>query len=215
MVRETPCAQDESALTDADRKRITEAVMAAEARTAGEIVVVIETEPCEERDVAVALIIAGFLAILAAGPLSLLNLRLESIVIGQAAIFAALAALAAAPRVRAALRLDRLPASAARRAAERAFLELKLGRTKERTGVLIHVALAERHVEVIADQGVHTAVAPETWRETVMAIVAAAKQGRLADGIVAAVERCGDALADVLPPQPGLGDELPNEPVTR
>ncbi|MFJ5488131.1 hypothetical protein ACIKTA_11160, partial [Hansschlegelia beijingensis] len=97
MVREAPCAQDASALTEADRKRITEAVTAAEARTAGEIVVVIETEPCEERDVAVALVIAGFLAIFAAAPLSLLDLRLGSVVIGQAAIFAALAALAAAP----------------------------------------------------------------------------------------------------------------------
>jgi len=214
MVKETPCAQ-QAALTAADRERITAAVRAAETRTAGEIVVVIETEPCEERDVTIALVIAGFLAILSAAPLSLLRLPLEHLVIGQAAVFAALAVLAVSPRVRGALQLDRLPASAARRAAERAFSELGLGRTKERTGVLIHVALADRHVEVIADQGVHTAVAPETWRETVMAVVAAAKQGRLADGIVAAVERCGDALADVLPPQPGLGDELPNEPVTR
>jgi putative membrane protein len=29
------------------------------------------------------------------------------------------------------------------------------------------------------------------------------------------VKRCGDALAEALPPEPGLGDELPNAPVMR
>lgn len=203
------------ALSDAERRRIAEAVREAEARTAGEIVVVIETDPCEEADATIALVAAGFLAIASAGLLSLTGLSFHAVVLGQALIFAGLAALAASSRVRRALRIDRLPSAATHEAAERAFDELGLGRTKERTGVLIHVALADRSVEIIADEGVHSAVAPETWRETVAEIVAAGGQGRLADGIVAAVKRCGDALADALPPEPGLGNELPNEPVMR
>jgi putative membrane protein len=202
-------------LSEADRRRIADAVKAVELQTAAEIVVAIETDPCEEADATIALIASGFLAIASAGPLSLLGLSLHAIVLGQAAILAALAALASSSRIRRALRIDRLPSAAAHKAAERAFAELGLGRTKERTGVLIHVAVADRSVEVIADEGVHAAVAPETWREIVHDVVAAAKQGRLTDGIVAAVKRCGDALSEALPLEPGLGDELPNEPVMR
>ncbi|GLK68776.1 membrane protein [Hansschlegelia plantiphila] len=203
------------ALTDADRARVAEAVRKAEANTAAEIVVMIETDPCDEVDATVALIAAALLAISTAAPMSLTGASLEVIVIVQIVAFAALAALGRSTRIRRALFIDRLPSSAARRAAHRAFAELGLQRTKGRTAVLIHVALADRHVEVIADEGVHEAVAPETWRESVHAIVTAARSGRLVDGIVAAVERCGAGLAEALPPQPGLGDELPNAPVTR
>lgn len=202
-------------LSENDRARIAEAVKSAEAHTAGEIVVVIETDPCEEADATVALVAAGFLAIASAGPLSLTGWSLHVVVLGQALIFAGLAALAASSRVRRALRIDKLPSLAAHEAAERAFEDLHLAGTKERTAVMIHVAVADRHVEVIADEGVHEAVAPESWREAVHAIVSAAREGRLVDGIVEAVARCGAALAEALPPEPGLGDELPNEPVIR
>lgn len=205
----------EPTISDADRARIAEAVRAAEASTAAEIVVVIETRACEETDATVALVAAGLLAIFAAGPLSLLSPSLHVVVFAQAAIFAGLAALASSSRVRRALGIDRLPSAAAHEAAELAFAELGLGRTKERTGVLIHVAVADRNVEVIADEGVHEAVAPETWRETVHDVTSAAGAGRLVDGIVEAVARCGAALAEALPVQPGLGDELSNEPVVR
>lgn len=206
---------DAPVLSEQDRTRIAEAVAAAELRTAGEIVVVIETEPCEETEATRALVAAGFLAIASAGPLSLLGPSLHVIVIAQAVIFACLAALASSSRVRGALRIDRLPSAAAHDAAERAFAELGLDRTRARTGVLLHVALADRRVEVIADEGVHAAVAPQSWNEAVDAMVSAAREGRLADGIVAAVERCGAALAEILPPQPGLNNELSDEPVVR
>ncbi|MFD1703243.1 TPM domain-containing protein [Methylopila henanensis] len=203
-------------LSPSDRDRITAAVRAAEARTSAEIVVVVETASCEEADATIALIAAGGVAIAAAGPLDWLGLRLEAIVIGQALVFALLAALASSSHVRRALRVGRIAAHrAAHRAAEQAFDDLGLGRTLGRTGVLLHVAAADRRVEVIADFGVHDAVAPETWREEVALVVEAAREGRLADGIVAAVARCGEALADALPPQPGVGDELPDEPIVR
>ncbi|WP_020179411.1 TPM domain-containing protein [Methylopila sp. M107] len=202
-------------LSEEDRARIAGAIGQAEAATAGEIVVVIETDPCEETDATIALVAAGFIAIFSAGPLFYTSLAPHWIVVIQAAVFAGLAALAASSRVRRALRIDRLPSRAAHDAALRTFEELKLERTRERTAVLIHVAVADRHVEVIADEGVHEAVAPESWRDAVRDIVSAAGQDRLVDGIVAAVGRCGAALADVLPPEPGLGDELPNEPVIR
>lgn len=202
-------------LSAADRERIAEAVATAEAGTAAEIVVAVETDPCEEADATVALALAGFLAIFSAGPLHFLGASFALTILLQAAIFAALAMLAASSRVRRALHIDRLPSAAAHEAAMRAFADLHVGATRWRTGVLIHVAVADRHVEVIADEGVHEAVAPETWRETVAAIASAARDDRLIDGIVVGVGRCGAALAEALPPAPGVGDELPNEPSVR
>lgn len=213
MVTPLSSTRNAAALSQADRNRIAEAVRAAEARTAAEIVVVIETDPCEEHDATVALVAAGFLAIASAGPLSLLPLSLHWIVLAQAIVFACLAALASSSRVRRACGIDRLPSVAAHDSAERAFAELGLTATRERTAVMIHVAVADRRVEVIADEGVHAAVAPKTWEEIVEEVVSAARAGRLADGIAAAVARCGAALAEAMPPEPGLGDELPNEPV--
>lgn len=208
MVRPEP-------LTAPERARIAEAVRLAEARTAAEIVVAVETDPCETFDATVALIAAGVIAISAAAPLDYLGASETLAIIVQFALFAVLATIAASSRARSAIGLSRLPGSAARRAAEKAFDELGLSKTKERTGVLIHIALAERHVEVIADDGVHATVAPETWDEAVREIVDAAKAGRLSEGVVRAVQRCGDALADVLPPTSDVGDELPNAPVVR
>lgn len=203
------------ALSQADRARIAEAVGKAESGTSAEIVVAIETQPCEETEATIALVAAGFLAIFLAWPLSMLGASLHLAILAQAALFACLAALASSTRVRSALGVGLLPSAAARKAAQRAFEELGLARTQERTGVLIHVALADRHVEVIADEGVHAAVAPRTWDEIVDCLVSAAREGHAVDGVVAAVARCGAALAEVLPPEPGLGNELPNEPVTR
>lgn len=202
-------------VSEHDRAAIAEAIREAEAVTAGEIVVVIETDPCEEVDATVALIAAGVIAIFSAGPLSLTGMALHWIVFAQVTVFACLAALASSSRVRHALHIDRLPSVAAHEAAVRSFEELKLHQTRERTAVLIHVAVADRHVEVIADEGVHESVAPESWREAVADITSAAKDDRLVEGVVAAVRRCGQALAEVLPPEPGLGNELPNEPVVR
>lgn len=203
-------------LTPADRDRIAEAVRAAEARTAAEIVVVIETETCEETDATLALVAAGLIAIGLALPLAHLNLPILLLAALQAGLFLALAGLAASSRVRRALRLDRLAApAAAHRAALAAFDELGVSGTKNRIGVLIHVAVADRRAEVIADVGVHEAVDPATWREEVALIVDAAREGRLIEGVLAAVARCGDALADALPPEPGRRDELPDEPVIR
>ncbi len=208
-------AANGTTLTAEDRARIAAAVAAAEARTSAEIVVVMETDPCEEGDATVALVAAGFLAIAVGGLLSWTGLRLEGVVIAQAALFAGLAALASSSRVRRALGVGRLPSHAAHQAALQAFDELGLARTKERTGVMIHVAIADRRVEIVADEGINAAIAPETWAEEVEMVVSAARAGRLVDGLVQAVETCGAALAQALPPEPGLGNELPNAPIVR
>jgi putative membrane protein len=69
--------------------------------------------------------------------------------------------------------------------------------------VLIFAAVAERYVEVIADGGINAKVTQEVWDSAVAALIAGIKDGRPADGFVAAIEQCGAVLAEHFPAAPG------------
>ena len=96
--------------------------------------------------------------------------------------------------------------------AERAFLENGLTRTHGRTGILILVAWLERRVVVLGDEGIHGVLDPgENWQEVVDLAVAGLREGRVVDGLEAAVRRCGEILARHHPVSLERNvDELPN-----
>jgi len=76
-------------------------------------------------------------------------------------------------------------------------------------GVLIFASAAERYVEVVADAGINDKVSPDVWDDAVHALVSALKDGRPADGFVAAIERCGTIFVEHFPPGALKRDELP------
>jgi putative membrane protein len=80
------------------------------------------------------------------------------------------------------------------------FLAHGLQNTGGRTGVLIFASLAERHAEVVADQGIYEKVSPEIWVDAVTALLEGARSGDIAGGFVRAVEICGAVLAKHFPP---------------
>jgi len=113
---------------------------------------------------------------------------------------------------------DRLTPAAARRfrvrqAARDQFFKRGLHRTAARAGVLLYVAPVERCAEIIADAGAAGPLPDEAWRPCLDELLAAARQGRLADGIVGAVTRIGAALRALALTSPGDHDELPNRAV--
>jgi putative membrane protein len=85
-----------------------------------------------------------------------------------------------------------------------------LQHTELRTGVLIFVSLAERYAEVIADAGIDSKVPAEVWQDCVKSLIKDVAAGRIADGFVAAIEKCADVLATHFPPGRVNRDELPN-----
>ncbi len=95
--------------------------------------------------------------------------------------------------------------------AVRAFYELGLYKTRDRTGVLILVSLLERRVEVLADTGIHARVPPGTWDGPVKAIVHAMRNGDLSRGLITAIDLCGEILAREFPRKSDDTDELPNQ----
>ena len=87
----------------------------------------------------------------------------------------------------------RMEESVARRAKE-VFFDIGVARTKAHDGVLIFASLLERRVVVLADEAVRSKVPPDAWDAAVAAMTATAAEGRVADGLVAAVEKTALAL---------------------
>jgi putative membrane protein len=80
--------------------------------------------------------------------------------------------------------------------AEVAFLEEEVFATRARTGILLFISLFEHRIEVLGDTGVNAAVRPEQWEEIVGLLRDHIRQGQLADGLVAAVDRAGCLLEE-------------------
>ncbi len=100
----------------------------------------------------------------------------------------------------------------ARRAAEADFARLGMTATAERNGVLILVAPESQTFAVIGDRGIDERCPPGFWDEVAGGVAAAFRESRFTEGIVGAVTRIGDALAQHFPRLPGQQDrnELPD-----
>lgn len=213
---------------DTDRARIARAIADAEATTAGEIVVIINTR--RHRYAATMLATAAlaaftlpFIAVLAGWMPSLLfpdwdaldaatreTHGIEGFAAVQALLFLATLALVGLAGLDRALTPRGLRRDRVHHAAMMQFRARGLAATAGRTGVLLYVDEPEHVAEVIADEAVFTRVAAEEWAETIAALTAGIKAGRAADGMVAAIGRAGAVLAAHLPPRPDDVNELPD-----
>jgi uncharacterized membrane protein len=96
-------------------------------------------------------------------------------------------------------------------AAQRAFDQLGMARTRERNGVLIFVAPKARKFAVIGDAGVHQHCGDEFW--TALAAEMSGHFGRaeFTTGILHAIRKAGELLARHFPRQPNDVNELPDD----
>ncbi|WP_331539404.1 TPM domain-containing protein [Phenylobacterium sp.] len=217
-----------------DREAIEAAVREAEARTRGEIYCVVAQAASDYREVvlawaagvallAPALLLAGGVQISApdltggwtaaqVGDVASRAARaaLTGAILLQAALFLVTALVVALPPVRRALTPKALKRHRVREKAQEQFLSRNLRATRERTGVLIFVAVDERMAEIVADEGIASAVGPEVWTRAMAALVEGLKRGEPAAGFAAAVGLCGDVLAEHFPLRADNPDELPD-----
>lgn len=201
-----------SELIDPDaRARLERVVAEAERRTGGEIVIAV-VRACDEYGsvgwrLGVAIAALGFLALGLFAPALPWTLYL----VAQALALLVGHALARIDAVRRLLLPSELASERVEQRAARAFAELGLAGTRGRTGILILAALLERRVVVLADVGIHRALAPdESWQQVVDLAVEGLRNGRAVEGLEAAARRCGEILARHLPVTPDDVDELPH-----
>ncbi len=199
-------------LTDTDREALTHCVAAAEKRTSAEIVLSI-AETCDDYRIHTLpyAALAGFLVF---GALALMmpdiHVRMAFLATGAGVLLAGLA-LQWRP-----LRLLTVPRAVKEEAAERLghleYAALVAGRTAAANGILIFIALAERHAEILPEPGLAAAVPQAVWQRIMDALIADLAAGRVRQGIETAIAACGEESAIAFPPCAEDRDELSNAP---
>jgi len=221
-------------LSPEDLAAIQAAIAAAEARTTGEIYCVVAEESADYH--ATPLAWAAGVALLAPAILLLAGIQVSAPDMGliggwtaaqvedlgeataraalvgtlvlQALLFVATLLLVAIRPVRRALTPRGMKLDRVRQRAEEQFLSKNLHATRERTGVLIYVSVAERMAELIADEGINAKVQPGAWDRAMALLIEGVKAEKPAEGFVAAIGQCADVLAEHFPARPG---DNPNE----
>ena len=205
----------ETFFTPEEAERIRQAVVAAEQRTAGEIVPMLVGASARYAEIEIAGmgigLVAGTLAsFVFQDPWAAIHSQLLWPLAGAAlgsigcAVPAIKRNLISKDRVVEAVHLRSLAA----------FTAQGLHYTKAHTGILILASLLEHRVEVLADKGINEKVATGTWNEVVQILTTGLKSGNACDAYCKAIEHCGAILAQHFPRQPDDKDELDNKLVT-
>jgi putative membrane protein len=218
------------ALSESDRKRVSDAIAAAEANSAGEIVAVATPISDAYHDVALHWALVPLFAVLAWAawrPSALLwwydvlfggwspdptmsQLLTLLMVFAALKFTVALLILKWMP-----LRLALTPgATKHRRVRRRAIAIFRAAaerRTAGRTGILIYLSMAERRAEIIGDEAITSVTTPETWGEAMAALLTDVREGRIADGICAAIGQVGTVLAEHFPRSAEDVNEIPDK----
>jgi putative membrane protein len=196
-------------LSKQERDRISTTIRAAEANTSGEIVCVLAERSADPG--ALAVLLAALAALIVPWLLVAFTAMTVQRILGlQIVVFLVLLAVLCLPRLRMALVPRRMRRAAAHRAAMEQFMIRGIARTNDRCGILIFVSLAEHYARIVADDGIAAKVPQSQWQGAVDALVAHMREGRIADGFVAAINVCGDELARHFPRTTATRDELPD-----
>jgi putative membrane protein len=217
-------------LSDADREKVSAAIAAAEANSAGEIVAVATPISDAYHDVALHWALVPLFAVLAWAawrPTALIwwydflfggwspdptMSQLLTLLMFFAALKFTIALLilkwmplriALTPRVTKHRRVRRRAVAVFKAAAER--------RTAGRTGILIYLSMAERRAEIVADEAILKVTDDHTWGEAMEALIRDVREGRPGDGICAAIERVGVVLAEHFPRSATDTNEIPDK----
>jgi putative membrane protein len=217
-------------LSDEDHARVSAAIAAAEASSDGEIVAVVTDLSDTYHDVALHWAVLALIAVLAwaaacptclawwydklsggwAAEPSIRELLTLLMILAVVKFTAVLLILKYMP-----LRLALTPGGTkTRRVRRRAISIFKAGaerRTIGRTGILIYLSMGERRAEIVADDAIVKVTTPETWGEAMAALLVEVKAGRMAAGMIAAIEQVGAVLAEHFPRSAADTNEIPDK----
>jgi putative membrane protein len=197
-------------IADNDRQGIEAAIRTAEQATSAEFVAAIARRV--ERYHGVSLT-AGLLAALAAGLalvfldpwlplLSAIGIQCLAFALVYGAFELTPLAVLLAPR--------KAKAAKVRRFAHLLFFDASLSALPKRNGVLLFVAMAERHVEIVADRGIDDLVGSAEWQRIVDTFSATARSGKIAAALETAIRDLGTVMARHYPAEPGQTNRLPD-----
>jgi putative membrane protein len=187
-------------VTEADQKRIADAITEAERKTSGEIVAVIA--PVSSQYLHAPFLWAALVALAVPWPFVFWTWwPIQHIYVLQLAVFAVLVAVLTRQPVRLALVPRRIKHARAHRRAVEQFLAQNLHTTAGRTGVMIFVSAGERYAEIVADAAINAKVPQAEWQAIIDDLTGQIGKGQPGNGFVQAIAAVGEHLARHFPPQ--------------
>lgn len=200
-------------------EKIEQDISNAESRTSGEIVVVLtgRSFPLKSLEILFGFLCAFFAVVVVEPYLGdwLTYLDILLLIFFVSIIWIVGAYSARLSWIRRALLNDRDSARLAASRAELEFHRAGIGRTENKTGILLFLALQDREAVVLADHGISSKLPPETWSDVISLMLAGVKNKDLAAGLSNAVTRCGEILASHFPIAHGDKNELSNHLIIR
>ena len=100
-----------------------------------------------------------------------------------------------------------------RERARQLFSLLRVWDTRDNSGVLLYLQLAERRVEIIADRGIAARVAPEQWQGLCAAFASEVAAMPADAAVLACLGRINSLLVEHFPAAADNPRELPDDPV--
>src|SRR3970040_398620 len=91
------------------------------------------------------------------------------------------------------------------------FHQLKMDETELQNGVLIYLAVEDRHFVICGDKGINDVVQHDFWDCTRDIMVTEFKKGDFKQGLIDGITRAGEQLQKYFPWQQGDTNELSNE----
>ncbi|HEX3504088.1 MAG TPA: TPM domain-containing protein [Xanthobacteraceae bacterium] len=191
-----------------DYEAVAVAIRDAEQKTSGQIVCVLAHS--SSGYVHVPILWAVALALFTPWPLiNFTQLSVQRIFLIQLVVFIVAGLIFSWMPLRLLLVPRALQRARAHRAAIEQFVIRGISRTKNRTGILIFVSLAEHYARIVADEGIAEKVPVAEWQAAIDALTAHMRNKQIAEGFIAAIARCGEVLARHAPPD-GSPNELPD-----
>ena len=181
-------------MTADERRKIDTAISAVEQSTSGDLEVMVTR--ASDRYSLYPVLWAGFGALALTGIAALLRpgLNGRSVIIIQVLVLIVLTALCDWMPIRLWLVPTHVKHAHARQLAHREFRAHFAGDQATRECILFFVSLGEHYVEIIADHETHARVPSNVWNKMIGDFTAAVAAGRVADGLLGAIESCGAIL---------------------
>ncbi|MEM6491467.1 MAG: TPM domain-containing protein [Pseudomonadota bacterium] len=200
-------------ISTADETLVRDAIAAAEKRCGGEIVCVVARSA--DRYLYIPTLVAALIAmglpavwvVVQPGALA------APISVAQILVFAALSFLFRWPPLLRRIIPGPVRAQRAGRLARETFFGQGLHLAPDRNGVLLFVAFAERHVEILADAGAETAIDNDDsrWAAVIDHMRPRLRSGAMGPALAEAIAEIAELLAERLPPRPARENALPDK----
>ena len=181
-------------LSHDDTTRIHAALRAAQARTDARFALMIV--PVSDRYGLYPLAFAGAMAMAVGGALAFfwqdIGLRIGFLI--EAAAFGLTAIVCDWEPLKLALVPRPIREARARIMAHREFAAGILAAQDHKDGLVFFASLGERYVEIVASRDLHARVGEDAWNRIVAAFADSARQGRLVQGFIDAIDACAQHL---------------------